>query len=314
MKPSIELSLTKKKRLQLSLELFKSSHYKKEMTRKFLSQTKKKKCTTSPKTYRPIQPKISSHLTVRLPLRIPSHTGKARSSIYDPREERALKSPPMPLDEGGTFAKMPYSPEAAKTAELSTTKGTKSQSTTLDKGELFANTTLDKGETFGKRPHLSGVSKPAELPPAIKELFKSRPTMVCKAAPFDSRTETQERYPIGERDSPPALIGSSDAIPSSCVAPDYPKTTSVTLEKVDPFDTRHHPKFNLNSTTLVKIDFFETSCHHLEIVGQFESRSGAQKKLRSLLQANIPKQVTSSQIRDITVAVKDAIEKATYNL
>ena len=110
------------------------------------------------------------------------------------------------------------------------------------------------------------------------------------------------------------LIGLSDAIPSSCVAPDYPKTTCVTLEKVDPFDTRHHPKFNLNSTTLVKIDFFETSCHHLEIVGQFESRSGAQKKLRSLLQANIPKQVTSSQIRDITVAVKDAIEKATYNL
>ena len=353
MKTPIELTLTRKKRLQqkiivindpvdydkLSLDLFKNKllgpyHYKKEMARKYLSQMAKKmriqratKCTSPSKVYRPIQPKISLNLAAAHPLKTGSHMGEARSTSHGALGEVcSLRTPPNTLDKGEIFAKRP--PGATKTVDVPPAIK----------------------ELFAKRP--PGVTKTVDVPPAIKELFKSRPTEVCKVEPFEARSDTKELEVIEERVGPPVIVGPFEARSGPWGVLEQLKTNSdmfgkaaietrarhtvlvgpfetrpghwgrvqplkasrTTLEKVESFEASSDPEFEPNPATLEKAELFETSCHQQEPVGPFESRSGSLKKLRSLLQANIPKQVTPFQMREITAAVKEAIKKATNNL
>ena len=234
MKPPIELSLARKKRLQQKIttiddsddsddqlnhapfknKLFGHFHFKKVMARKFLSQMVNKKHNqrvakpTRPSkvhrpiktriVYRPIRPKISSHPVAAHPFRTASHMEEVHLSSHGGlREVCPLNTPPNTLGGQDTFAKRPQTSVGSKTVNVPS--AIKELKATPDyHGE---------GETFAKRPHPPTVSKAAEVPPAIKELFKSRPTIICKAEPFASRSDTKELEVIEERASAPVLVG-----------------------------------------------------------------------------------------------------------
>ena len=305
MKPSIELPLTRKKRLQqkittiddpddsdcqLNLDPFKNKlfghfHFKKDMARKFLSQMVKKKHNQrvakriSPSkvqrpiktkiVYRPIQPKKSPHPVAAHTFRTASHMEEVHLSSHGGlREVCPLNKPPNTLGEQDAFAKSPHTSVGSKTVNVPS----------AIKELKITSTSLGKGEAFAKSPHSPTMQKTAEVPPAIKELFKSRPTIICKAEPFASRSGPKKLEVIEERASPPVLVGPFE-VRSGPIFGKAAIETRATPVPVGPSPGHWAPAQPLKTRLASRSDAQELeaigeTAIPLLLVGPFEVRSG----------------------------------------
>ena len=263
--------------------------------------------------------------------------GSKPKTVNAPSAIKELKTTPVSLGKRETFAKRPTI--ICKAEPFDSRSDTKELEVIEERASppvLVGPFEVRSGPIFGKAAVETRARYPASAGPRPGHWGHAQPLKTRPA----SRSDTQELEAIGKTASLPVLVGPFEvrsgpifgkgAIETSASRPvliapfesrsghweqaQPLKTTPVTLKKVESFETSSYPGFGSKTPSLAKVVSFETSSYQLEDEDRFESRSSPLKKLRSALQANIPKQVTPSQMREITAAVKEAIQKATDNL